>query len=324
MKLKRLLKDIEGGLVMKNEKGYALILVLLIITISFIFALSMSGMALSARKQFNKTDEVNKATDLAEMGIAHFEAIVSRQVVAANAAAKAQVDTALEASLKWPNKGYTIPDYDEVFYDTLASGVLNNNYPNLKIEGSNTYKVSSPSLTKLQNHKIAVTFKSEGKTKYEAELLESTIFVEKINDDSRVGDAVPNKDSFKILEMNPFELIGGKENEIYPGSTFFTKSVTLKGNTTLKIDGDAFFNSDVTLKGGDKIYVMGDAFFTTHLNKHSVNGNSSICVLGKAYFVENNNVLDYTDFYGGDTSDCPAPINNIWSIDPINGVEVKY
>lgn len=309
---------------MKNEKGYALVLVLLIITITFVFALSMSGMALSARKQFNKTDEVNKATDLAEMGVAHFEAVVSRQVAAANTEATAQVDAALEASLKWPNKGYTIPDYDEVFFTFLKSEILNNNYPNINIEGKNSYKISFPTIIKLEDHKIAVSFKSEGKTKDEAALLKTTIFVEKINDESKKVDSVPNKDTFKIIELDPFEIKGGKESEIYAGSTFFTKSVALRGNTNLKVDGDAFFNSDLTLKGGDKIYVMGDAFFTTPLNKHLVNGNSSICVLGNTYFVENNKVTDYTDFYGGDTSKCPAPIDKIWSIDPINGIEVKY
>lgn len=310
---------------MKNEKGYALVLVLLIITITFVFALSMSGMALSARKQFNKTDEVNKATDLAEMGVAHYEAVVSRQVESANVAAKAQVDAALEAALKWPNKDYIIPDYDEVFYDALAIEVLNNDHPTLNVEGSNAYKVSSPSLAKLDDRKIAVTFKSEGKTKDETELLESTIFVEKKIDDSRAGVVIPNKDSFKIIEWDPFEMKGGKDYEEYPGSTFFTQSVTLKGNTKLKINGDAFFNSDVTLKGGDKLFVMGDAIFLNPLDDKSLNGSKAgICVKEKSYLVKDNKLIEYIPFNGGDMSDCPVPFGHEWSIDPNNGIEVKY
>lgn len=306
---------------MKNEKGYALVLVLLIITLTFTFAISLSGMALSARKQFNKTDEINRATDLAEMGVAHYEAILSKLVKNANDEARQTVQTAVEAASNNPN--IRIPNYDVVFYTALSSQLTENPSVSLSIDEGNSYEILNPIITK-QVENISISFKSKGKTANEEKELEGKLTINK-KTDSRDGEFVPDKNSFENTEMDDFEIKGGKQVETYTASTYFQKTVTLKGNTTLIVKGDTFFNSSVTLKGGDTIIVYGDAIFSDSLAPIVKGNKSSICILGTPYLVKNQKLVEYTSFDGGDTDSCPQPIlDNEWSIDPENGMKVEY
>lgn len=305
---------------MKNERGYALVLVLLIITITFTFALSLSGMALSARKQFNKTDEINRATDLAEMGVAHYEALLKRIVKNANAEAEKTVQKALDLLSENPN--LKVPDYDDEFYKALSEEVGKNAYLPLTLDGSNSYEISDPVISR-HNGKIVITFDSKGLTVDEEKELQGTLTIIK-NKDSLDDELAKDEDDYDYIEFYDFDLKGGKQKEIYPGSTFFKKTVTLRGNTSLIIRGDAFFNSSVTLKGGDTIIVYGDAIFAVGLEDIKPD-KARICILGTPYKIVNQNIVEYPSFDGGDTDSCPQPIlDNEWSIDPDNGMEVKY
>ncbi|MBT2636343.1 hypothetical protein [Bacillus sp. ISL-39] len=305
---------------MQNEKGYALVLVLLIITITFTFALSLSGMALSARKQFNKTDEINRATDLAEMGVAHYEALLTRIVENANAEAGQAVQNALDLLSENPN--YPVPDYDQEFNAALAREVNKNAYLPLDVNEDNSYQISNPVINRQASY-ILITFDSKGKTVKEEMVLKGKLTIKK-STGSRAGESVPEKTTYVNIELEDFELKGGKQEETYSGNTFFNKTVTLRGNTGLFIKGDTFFNSHVILKGGDTIIVHGDAIFNEPLSPDT-NGNSSVCVLGTPYRIENQKLVEYTPFDGGDIDSCPqAVLNNEWSIDPDNGMEVTY
>lgn len=306
---------------MKNEKGYALVLVLLIITITFTFALSLSAMALSARKQFNKTDENNRATDLAEMGVAHYEALLTKLVKNANEEAKQKVQSAVETASDNPN--YPIPDYDDEFNVALFRDVTNNALLAVDVDEVSYYEISNPLISK-QAERILITFTSAGKTDGEEKILNGKLTINK-NKISRAGEFVPNPGAFDSMESDDFEIKGGKQVETYPASIFFNRTVTLKGNTTLIIKGDTFFNSDVTLKGGDTIFIFGNAFFNKPLSPIIKGEKSKICILGTPYLIENNKLVEYTSFDGGDTDSCPQPVgDHAWFIDPDNGIDVRY
>ncbi|MBS8265088.1 hypothetical protein DYI25_11600 [Mesobacillus boroniphilus] len=295
---------------LKNDRGYALVLVLVIITITFTFALSMSSMALSARKQFNKTDEINKATDIAEMGVGHYETLLYKLVKVSNQ----------EVS------HYSTSLFDSQFYQNIKSKVLNsNNLPASRVEGNNKYVITDATIARPTNDKIIVSFKSTGKTDKETKVLTNKITVEK-KKPSRAGEPAPPISSFNHKFWQSYEMAGGKEIDEYQGSSYFTQSVELKGNTQLIIHGDAFFNSSVVLKGGDKLIVYGDAIFNVPLDDKSINGsNSSICVYGFTYYVDKLGKLAvYNPFPGGDPTACPKPLNIEWFIDPVNGIEVQY
>ncbi|MGA9228424.1 MAG: hypothetical protein WB217_18885 [Mesobacillus sp.] len=307
---------------MKNEKGYALILVLLIITISFIFALSMSGMALSARKQFNKTDEVNKATDLAEMGVAHYEAVLAQIVKSSNTEAKNKVAAAFEEASK--KSGIIIPDYDEIFYAALVKAVASNNYLVMTIEGSNRYDVSSPSVTKMSDDNISISFKTKGITASEKKILNSTILVVKNEGDSLVEESIPTKDQYLDYVDYAIDLKGNgsDKDEYFPNSTYFAKDIQIRGNRIIAVHGNAFFNDQITFNGGADIIVFGNAIFRYEFKKP--NNAYTFCVTGNTYLIKDNTLIPYTLFPETTGVSCPKSNDTPWSIDTDNGIEVKY
>ncbi|MEH7886771.1 hypothetical protein V7654_20920 [Bacillus sp. JJ1609] len=317
---------------MKNEKGYALVLVLLIITITFVFALSMSGMALSARKQFNKTDEVNKATDLAEMGVAHYETLVYKYVDIANTQAKAKIDEAL-AVIESKEKYITIPDYDEEFYKALNAQISKNSALSISVEGNNSYKVFSPLIKNLDSTKISIEYKSTGMADTETKLLDTTILVNKKDGSSSVGEAVPTKGSYAEFIDYPIDFKGnyGKDNDnedkkrIDYFSAYFSKDVHIRGNRLIVVHGDAFFNSNVNFDGTADIIVYGDAIFRNRFDEpEQPNSSYTFCVTGNEYLIDNDRLIEYDNFPEGKKASCPNTKDTPWSIDPNNGIEVKY
>ena len=61
---------------LQNEKGYTLILTLVIITIIVIFFSSFTLSAMNQQKQVEKTDENYEVTAIAEMGVEYYQAKV--------------------------------------------------------------------------------------------------------------------------------------------------------------------------------------------------------------------------------------------------------
>ena len=57
----------------KNEKGIALIIVLLMITVFSILGLSVFSFIISNTKQIDKTETEMQAVDLAEMGVIYYK-----------------------------------------------------------------------------------------------------------------------------------------------------------------------------------------------------------------------------------------------------------
>jgi hypothetical protein len=320
---------------LKNEKGYALVLVLVIITITFTFALSMSGMALSARKQFNKTDEVNKATDIAEMGIGHYEALLANIVWEANVYAETQTVETIKKNGKSKghapgknkqckdNKPRCTPEYDEFFYQKLDAKIkeLNNNLSRT-VEGSNSYEVTNISLSSIKaDDTIDVNFTSNGKTKNEIKTLKSVITIEK-NGESLVGEPKPSPSSYTHKEALEINLKGQDKHITYDSSVYFEKSIHIQGNRLLKVNGNAFFKDHIQFLGTADIIVSGDAIFTY---PPDFNGKAySFCVYGNTYLINNKGELTEYSLPSGKNKSCPKPNDDEWYINPDEGVEVEY
>ncbi|WNF21894.1 hypothetical protein [Mesobacillus jeotgali] len=322
---------------LRNEKGYALVLVLVIITITFTMALSMSGMALSARKQFNKTDEMNKATDLAEMGVAHYEAWLANAVSQANTYAESQADTVIKnnGGSKKPHsqgkvktcKKNTIrctAEYDEYFLKDLKIriGSLNNSILRT-VEGVNLYEVRDITISEIQaDDTIVVKFKSHGRTGDENKVLESTITIEK-NGESLVGEPKPEPTPADIVNTTAINLKGQDKHLTFDSSTYFEKSIEVRGNRTINVNGNAFFKDRIIFSGTADIFVFGDAIFTV---SPEFNGNAySFCIYGNVYKIDNQgNLTEYADFPSGKNKSCPRPADDEWYINPDDGIQVQY
>jgi hypothetical protein len=322
---------------LRNERGYALVLVLVIITITFTIALSMSGMALSARKQFNKTDELNKATDLAEMGVAHYEAWLANAIAEANTYAETKADEVIKKNNgnKKPHplgkvkscKKITLRctvEYDEHFLQNLRLrvGSLNNSLIRV-VEDDNLYEVKDITVSDIQaDETVIVKFKSYGKTKNETKILNSTITIDK-NGESLVGEAKPDKSSHQVVHSTPIDLKGLDKHLTFNSSTYFEKSIEVRGNRIINVKGNAYFKDRIIFSGTADIFVFGDAIFTV---SPEFNGNAySFCVYGNIYKIDNQgNLIEYLDFPSGKNKSCPRPQDDEWYINPDEGVEVQY
>ncbi|MCM3572073.1 hypothetical protein M3172_02645 [Mesobacillus subterraneus] len=308
---------------MKNEKGYALVLVLLIITITFTFALSLSGMALSARKQFNKTDEINRATDLAEMGVAHYEALLNNFVKDALSETKETINKA-EEEAKNNKHAPPIPDFDQLFKSTMVSKVYSVEKILKNVKGSNTYQVDYTGITgKTGSEDLIVAFKSIGITEKESKTITGSISIQKQRQSQfKVGAKAPLPQEFgqiisESLTLNKSLIIGT--------STYFAKTITWNGgnNKPFIVYGNAFFNDKLTIHGSSRIEIRGDAIFKMELTDKEK--SYSFCITGTPYLVnQEGKLVIYEDFPAGRTEACPPSKNNNWAIDPDKGITVKY
>lgn len=308
---------------MRNENGYALVLVLVIITITFTFALTMSGMAISARKQFTKTDQMNKATDLAEMGVAHYETILAGIVQDANAKADADVENTKQNNGNG-KKNRNVEGYDEFFYENLKNTIALAQYQELTkmVETDHSYRIAEVNISTLSNSDpIIITFKSEGRASAEKKTLYTTIKIEK-NGYLLIGEPSPLPKDYQGIESNSIELKAQDKHKTYNSSTYFKEKIQIRGNRILTINGNAFFEKQIEFMGSADVIVNGDAIFMVKPNFN--NQAYSFCVYGNTYLVEDGKLVPYTDFSPGKNKSCPRPQDDEWYINPDEGLDVQY
>ncbi|GAM12075.1 hypothetical protein [Mesobacillus selenatarsenatis] len=308
---------------MKNEKGYALVLVLLIITITFTFAISLSGMALSARKQFNKTDEINRATDLAEMGVAHYDALLNNFVKEALSETEDAIQKA-EEEAKNKNHAPPIPDFDQLFKSTMVSKASGVGKIVKNIKESNTYQVDLTGISgKTQSGALIVAFMSTGSTENESKTITGSITILKQRQSQfSAGAKAPLPQEFDQIISTPLTL---NKARTYGTSTYFAEEITWNGgnNKPFIVSGSAFFNDKLTINGSSRIKILGDAIFKVKLSEKEK--SYSFCISGTPYLVDQEGNLEvYENFPAGRAETCQLSENGQWAIDPDEGVKVQY
>ncbi len=279
---------------------------MIIISITMIFALSLSGLTLSTRAQLNKTDKLTKATDLAEMGITYYQGVITEHIAEANS------EAAKEPSL-----------YDTRFYNTLFSR-LNVSYPVVEVDTiKNTFKINFKHLEKKSNL-ITVTFESMGQSDTETSKVTGYFTIRKSTNTNKEGEPIPSPSFFSKVETNPVNHVNSKSNKskiiTYSSSTYFKEPVIIEGNRDLSVNGDAYF-SKLTLQGAASITIVGDAIFEREIDiTQDPNSKSySICVYGNTYKLDSTKTKLIT--YTLPKNSCAK---NEWVFDPNSGTNVMY
>ncbi|MGJ7912311.1 hypothetical protein [Neobacillus sp. LXY-1] len=293
---------------MKREKGYALVLVLIIISIVMIVGLSLGGIGLTNRAQLNKTDSRNKATDLAEMGVTYYQPIVSTYVSSAKITAQNYVNY----------YGTYYNTYDGYFYNSLYSKLNTANAPVEVDTSNNKYQVTFKSLDKSVANKMIVNFESTGTAGTETATVKGFFTIEKISGASKAGQLNPAISTYSYNEKNSRYLSPPSKLTSYNSSTYFSSLIQIQGNHTLTINGQAFFTS-LILAGSAKLNIKGDAIFA----KDIVIQDSAvkICITGKTYKLDaNNKLVDYPIT----KNTCAAPSAMEWQFDTNSGTKVSY
>jgi hypothetical protein len=292
---------------------------MIIISVIFILAMSLSGMAVSTRMQFNKSDNRNTATDLAEMGITYYQSVVNKMVVTANTVANQKVTDYLK-TYSSATETQIIQKFNEYFESDLrtrlsAQPVLKNT-----VENENKFEIDYADLA-LVSGLFKVTFTSKGFTEKETVNITGTITIQKSTSVSnRVGETKPFPSSYSLTENKLIELQAKNKIASYNTSTYFMQPIHIQGNRSLIVKGDAFFSQDLTFQGSANITINGDAIFLKAII--FPNGNPyTFCVYGNTYLVD---AKDKLINYPIPQNKCSKPASRDWSIDMDGGTTVQY
>ncbi|WP_043934222.1 hypothetical protein [Bacillus sp. EB01] len=305
---------------MKSERGYALLIVMIIATLTMIFALSLSGLALSTRAQLNKTDNINKATDLAEMGVTYYQKVVEKHVNTAKSTAATK--TQQNFSGKTPTQQQRDDYLDQIFKSELTTLLQTNNAQvNVDTPNNNfqiTFKSLTPNPEKL--NELIIKFESMGETNNEKLPLTGFFTIKKSTTKSRVGELTPVPSHYKIIENYPVELLNKPPKfKTNNNSTYFKGKVTIQGNRILTVNGEAYFK-DLELQGSAAIQINGDAIFEKEI---TVIGNAyKICITGKTYLLDSTKAKLIS--YPIPRNTCAKPDTSEWFFNPNEGIKVTY
>lgn len=311
-------------LAIKNEKGYTLILVLLIMTVIFITATGLSSLAISTRLQFNKTEEQNKATDLAEMGITYYQEQIRTLIETAN-------ETSLQLNTSFCTEFTSL--YNESDF-----------YTPKMVDGQNRYQITSHSAADcIDTSRFTIHFSSTGTTaKGEAKELKGSLLVAAA---TRAGERAPQlnvgdyitvdtgnnfEDFFLVSNQNYYYRSEPKLNEndshIIRNPSAWFESLTLKGNSdrTIHFQHDAIFNH-LFISGQTEIIIEGDAiFFDKEEAEKNIKGKASLCVKGNIYYVDSDGILQVDGTLLEENKCSDSTIHSNWRLDPVNGLSVQY
>jgi hypothetical protein len=292
---------------------------MIIISVIFILAMSLSGMAVSTRMQFNKSDNRNTATDLAEMGITYYQSVVNKLVTSANTVANQKVIDYLKTNPNATDSQIT-QKFNESFESDLRTRLIAQPVLKNTVENENKFEIDYANLA-LVSGLFTVTFTSKGLTEKETVNITGTITIQKsTSKPTRVGETKPLPSNYSLTENNIIELQGKNKIASYNTSTYFKQPIHIQGNRSLIIKGDAFFSQELTFQGSANITINGDAIFQKAII--FPNGTPySFCVYGNTYLIDANNKLTN---YTITQNKCSKPSSRDWSIDMDGGTTVQY
>lgn len=196
-----------------NERGSALLMVLLLITVFTVLGMSVLAMNLNAAKQFNRTEEKVQARLLAEMGVLHYKSDIQK-IVAIN-------NSEIERIMNGPAK--EVKQKLEAQFKSFCSSIHNSNFnlseikytPNSGIYTTNN--ISDKEMDQCTEKKITISFKSIGDSGGKPEV---------IHVDINIFPVKPAEGEDDEKEMMTVGRLGA--------SAIFTRPVTVTENQEIK------------------------------------------------------------------------------------------
>lgn len=280
---------------LKNEKGYAMVMVILLVLVFTTLGMGLLTMNMSAAKQFNKKEEQVQARHLAEMGLLHYQARVNDTVEKYKFnATKTGAETAISKSRV------------ELCNQIRAIGTIE------QTQAKGSYKIPTVGLNKCLTNdigKITITIYSTGKTANGiTKLVEGSIEVApptiQVSDNPVTGPAIPSRpvnntgqppiNSYPttgavrgFVEINgPFTI----NRKAYNFESFIINSSSTSVNALLNTGG----NNDDSLKVEKDLYIAGGIQSNNHFCIY-VQGN--LTVLGNIEVGPHSLILVYGDAY---------------------------
>lgn len=238
---------------LNNERGGALLMVLLIVLVFSILGMSLLAMNISAAKQFNKKEETVQARHQAEMGVLHYKAEIEKHVAAANG-----------------------ENLDNLLAD--IGGIKEIKEGNYNVKWS-SYEYDD----KKEVLKINIISKGKSKSSLTEKEIEAKIVIE--NPGVKGGEHVPPQGNDVETKKDNFIIPKGG---YYPNK----ENLHLKGNldavngnkdTNMTIINDLYIEGNIEINNHSCMVVGGDLTVLGSLPKN-MSGKVYIVVNGNAYF----------------------------------------
>lgn len=293
----------------RNEKGYALLVVLLTITIIFSVSAVLASKTITSAKQIDYTDEYTRSIDLAEMGATYARTSIETSLQPSLDEAVANID---KDSYKDSNGDLDMSAYQSAVADDFATNVINtvnsdekhnvnygvNQYTtNVSLGGIDT--VSDSTIVNFHVNSIGNANINDVESEYPVEfnlaVTLSGYTTDGTGGDSGgessgggFGDGYPDESVFTDFYKNPpyiYEEVTGGINSYYEnkqegeqidsstpsGDTFYHNGFTIKGNIQdVTFDGNIGINSEMTLNSLDSFTVNGTFYEGNMLQVYNV------------------------------------------------------
>lgn len=285
---------------LKNEHGYALVTVLLIITIFMLLAASFMTQSSNTRTQISSSETRVQSIDLAEMGIEYYKLEINEELERITTTLREDLMN-MEEDISTDNvKETLIGKLNDMLYVSLFqnSGVDNlfEKRQNNIVDGVNSYKIEMDTLDFEPGDTVSeIHFKSTGivgDNENENSTISAILSIDfnYLNVDfNPVEDSNPNL--IHNLIQEPTNLVGtcnlgnlkdfDGENCLFDGEKVGNKKLPLNG-TGVKVDGDLELGKQDDDWNGSVLYVVGDLDKPNNGNWHLSNGK--IFVGGDANF----------------------------------------
>ncbi|WP_404428849.1 hypothetical protein [Sutcliffiella horikoshii] len=259
--------------VVRNDKGYTILIVLLTIVVIGLIAPPLINSVMSSSLQNQKTEENVQLENLTEMGIHYFRNDVAKNITAGGMTTSKSPDEIM-AALKKIDEAELIPlDTDsgtmkyrvgyinEVRYDPEDS-----NY--ILIDYMSEAFVNDAKDDKVETYRLKYTGTSVGE-----------------EDDENEGEPPPpggnGKGCLDLHSKNGKILLSGKTYCYLNGSFVIDEPIKITGQAKLEINGSVVFSKSVDIAGQGKL----DIFGASHLYENVfVRGNGKIIIDGSFQF----------------------------------------
>ncbi len=293
---------------LKSEKGIALVIVLLIITVFSILGMSVISFVISNTKQVEKTEQDMQAVDLAEMGAVYYK---NAFILNADKVLRSTITTAIK-DIEDINKGRTnnnkILINEETIFNQLEVTLIQPGKMNqflsivtlpfskpVSDDQSYSFQIINHSIEpfKKENPKISITFKSRGTVEQHNEDITTTIVLNKNNiteliriyrNNNGGGTGIGNDniemDFSKLVEFS--KLVGLKsckynENTWLENNCSYDTSIDDTNKPSDIKNRIVLINGSLTLQNGNKdienstLYITNQATFG-NINQGGING----------------------------------------------------
>lgn len=286
-----------------NEKGSALLMVLLTMTIFTIVGVSLITMNLNSSAQVQRTGNSIQATNLAEMGSEHLKKEAIRIIEQEKQASLQETKTALEANLPANIKFPAVVGLANPYYEIKNVNVTTEVVEHERIHIWRT----------TMEERVKVTFTSYGFSEDGKESIidgEMTAFrLSELNKFPSLLDLVVS------IVKAPFQILKGTYS--YNDIAYFENGLEVESNSIITFYKDLYLRGAATINSNADLLVKGNA----HLEVASVKTNDPkignlglVCVEGTVYLYGDNPPDVVKDFPScQEISNRTPPVNGIYA-----------